>query len=617
MSFLTVEDINSTLIKYRHINIFHNIDTSKISLDEFSEVKYDFCKITHTISSGTHTFTFKIVNSIWTGAYYFTDINGNYLDVDGTYDTNSSTLTLSATEEAVILVLYCTNLTDAFNLVRLTWRPISLDSLLTTSISEISQNIPVQSLNDENLTGKSYSISSHIKELNIDFTTSREFGINDNNEFTIVQTANPNSSVNYISYNGAKFYFDFFIKKVAPEIEINNELTVGKVNRVELTVSRDFTQSNGYIPINQFPYLKGYVYYEDNTIPIQFDSTNNKYYFEMDLKEKTKNSRVKFNLEILETDYIQGTTYEFEIASKYVSIDNISDLIYELGVNGSKIIELSGDFNLVGDINVSHDILIYGKGHNLNLNNHSFILKEGVTLKANKLSFNKGDNAIIQNKNTILDLTECNFYNCKSENYNNIGSCIFCDVDLESLSVDDDFTTILTNCLFKNNHSAILHGGQLTIDNCKFRNTDSSIVDMNNPAFIYQVDGDAVISNSIFDIDISDESLCSNSENIGFSQAILMCGETATINRANHSSLQSNNSLPFFDSPYYNTCHLFVKYYYPQISSCVFSSPSEYYEDKSCCHAVSGVDWIFKNNVEITKASWESENTTRKIEWED
>lgn len=616
--FLTLEDVNSTLIKYKHINMFHTINTRIISLDEFDKVKYDFVEINHSINGNNHIFEFKIVNSNWTGAYYFLDENDNYLDADATYNSSSEILTFTTTLESVKLVLYCSSLANRFNIVRLTWRPIELNSMNVTSINSINEDFIVISLNNEDLTSKSYTVHSHMKDTDISQDISKSFNLNDENQFYIRLTGSPNINECSVSYNGATFYYDVFIKKVIPSIEINDYLTVGKINRVELSVSNDFTQLNGFIPSDDFPYLKGYVYWGDETIALKFNADKNKYYFELDLSEKTDNKSINLSLEILETDYIQGIVHNFNLRTKYVSVDNISDFIRELGVNGSKIIELSNNINLVDDILVSHDMVIYGKDHSLNLNYHSLILNDGLTLKLNKLTFHNGDNAIIQKENTNLELTDSTFYNCKSDNYNNLGSCIFCDVDLENLSIQDDFITILSNCTFINNHSAILHGGQLTVDNCKFHNTNLDVVDMNNPSFLYQVDGDATITNSIFDIDFSENvSLCTNQVNTVFALALFMCGQSATINRATHNDLQSDNTLPFFESSYNNKSHLFVKYYYPQIDTCVFASPVLNYEDKSCCHAVSGVDWIFKDNIQITRANWGTENTYNKINWEE
>ena len=73
MSFLTVEDVNT--VNLNHINEFHEIDTSKISLQEFENVLYDFVICNHTISGAEHTFTFEIHNSLWSRLYHVANAN--------------------------------------------------------------------------------------------------------------------------------------------------------------------------------------------------------------------------------------------------------------------------------------------------------------------------------------------------------------------------------------------------------------------------------------------------------------------------------------------------------------------------------------------------------------
>jgi hypothetical protein len=140
-------------------------------------------------------------------------------------------------------------------------------------------------------------------------------------------------------------------------------------------------------------------------------------------------------------------------------------------------------------------------------------------------------------------------------------------------------------------------------------------VDKDNPAFLYQTDGDAEITNSIFDIDYQDNTLCENQINIGFAQALIRCGLTATINTATHESLQEDNKLPFFEN-YRNQSHVFAKYYYPQIETCVFTSPVENKETESICYCVTGTDWVYKTNAVVTRADWQNENTINNIDWE-
>ena len=57
-----------------------------------------------------------------------------------------------------------------------------------------------------------------------------------------------------------------------------------------------------------------------------------------------------------------------------------------------------------------------------------------------------------------------------------------------------------------------------------------------------------------------------------------------------------------------------MKYYSSQVRSCLVTSPDLGYEDKSCCHTISNVDYVFKNNTQLTNANWHSENTLNKID---
>ena len=104
--------------------------------------------------------------------------------------------------------------------------------------------------------------------------------------------------------------------------------------------------------------------------------------------------------------------------------------------------------------------------------------------------------------------------------------------------------------------------------------------------------------------------LCENEESIGFAQCLFKLGETATLNGVKGSVLANDDSdLSFFESPYNNRAHVFAKYYYPPVSACVFTSPVIGKEDKALCYSVSSIDYVFKKNVQVTRAEWGSENT--------
>ena len=314
-------------------------------------------------------------------------------------------------------------------------------------------------------------------------------------------------------------------------------------------------------------------------------------------------------------DVIKPSETDVTLQADYDTISTFNDLKTACQTNGVKLIKLGADITCTSDIPIKHSIKILGNDKILDLNEHSIILDEDVMFNAEKLTFHNGDTAIVQAKNTTLELTGCVFTNCVSTNHNNLGSCIYCDIDIESLEVENDFITLLTECGFSNNHSAIFHGGGLTIKNCTFHNNDLTYADENNPGFIYPTDGTLNITGSIFDIDYTANTLCSGEKNMGFAQCILMAGENAIINNSTHEQLSTNDALSFFGEGYNNRSHVFAKYYYPQVSTCVYTSPVINREDKSMCWCVSGIDYVFWTNVQITRASWNTQNETRKITW--
>ena len=67
--FLTVEDIN-TLDINTVVNEYFVVDTSLIGTDEFSEVQYDFVKVSHFVSGGNHHFRFDFAVELY-GVFRF------------------------------------------------------------------------------------------------------------------------------------------------------------------------------------------------------------------------------------------------------------------------------------------------------------------------------------------------------------------------------------------------------------------------------------------------------------------------------------------------------------------------------------------------------------------
>jgi hypothetical protein len=213
------------------------------------------------------------------------------------------------------------------------------------------------------------------------------------------------------------------------------------------------------------------------------------------------------------------------------------------------------------------------------MQSHKIIVPSEKTLKAENTVFNNGKNTIQQNTGSNVELTECEFTGATG-----IGSVIDCQVDINNLNTENDFTTILTDCTINNCDTAILHGGDLAITGCT---VTGKISDKNYPYFLYQTDGEAVITGSVFNL-TNDEQL---DYDIEFNSCIFICGETATINGLNHSELQNNNLTPFLTTQR-NTSEIDITYYYTAIEDYITLS-----SDNGYCHSVSGIDFVFKTNI--------------------
>ena len=83
----------------------------------------------------------------------------------------------------------------------------------------------------------------------------------------------------------------------------------------------------------------------------------------------------------------------------------------------------------------------------------------------------------------------------------------------------------------------------------------------NNPYFLYQTDGEAVILQSAFEL----QSNAQIESDIEFNSCIFTCGESAIVNGDSHDELQRNDITSFISNPQNNASKINVTYYYPAI----------------------------------------------------
>lgn len=586
MSFLTVEDVNTIIRKYGPLNDFHKIDTSLITDSDvdFENVTYDFVRVSRSKLDNDAGFEFKFVvnNNRWIGQYYFTESDGTYIDKDASYAASSKTITFVADDKDVVLVLYCTSLHS--------WD--SFKRIIYLMEDDLSRRLPIDGFD------KWYSVAK-VKYLPND--TEQRGGI--------IHVINP-GVFDWVYSN--KYYYLGSLVKTDFKFDCTYQPKLDKINKVPLGVSENY-KPGGSLVQDYAPSLS--VLWNDKVLPVEYDEDLEDYCFTLDLTGRTSLKSVKLSLDVEANKVLNHTVTEFTVVPTMETVDSFEELLAACSLGGANVIRLGSDLTATSIIPVNHDILIEGNSQSFNLNDYGFDLLEGVNVTVENLHVYNGDTCFLQAENTELTIKDCTFTNCTSNKYNELGSIIFCEITSSNIEDTTDFTTTITGTTFMNNQSCILHGGDLSIDKCKFLQNDTEYMNTKNVAFLYQTDGTANITESIFDIDYDTDNLCSNHVDIGYAQALIKIGETATINGATITDISKDDSLPFTSNPYRNQSHVFVKYYYPSIESCVYTSPVLGREDINVCYAVSNLNWIFKQNTQVTRAEWETENRIRKINW--
>lgn len=553
-NFLTVEDINTTI--YRNQEFYwHEIDFSKISRDAYyTDVKYDFCEISREAApydpAGWDWYTIKINNPYWTGLFGSPNTISNYSSVTGGFKVKLN--------YPPKIYLYMGYLTVSNN-------PSKADRYLKT---------PVVDLNLKQMQSQlSIQLLSWIGASPVTVTKTVTKGYNlikDNN----------NIDVGYLLVNLVKSDFQF---------DCTQSLNVGQVNTVALGTDTDYKPSGDMIGANT-PTIK--ILYNGETITAEYDTDD--YYFDLDLTKVTEPSKVKFKVIVEANDVINHTETDITLQSDYATITTSNELTTLLTNGGTA--KLGANITIthnVGDdpeIPINHDIVLIGNNKTINMAYTGFRIKEGVTFKAENVKFYHGVYAIYQETNTTVELDHCNFENCLG-----VASCIKCDITIGSLDNPSDFITILNNCTFKDNRFAILHGGNLTVNNCTITETPGEWDGAGDyPYFLYQTDGNADIRNSNFTLTNNEVSI---DYDVKFYPCIFICGENAQINGYNHSELQRNNITGFLTGEYNNRSSILLRYVYDVISNFVTVA-----SDNGFCHGVSGVDYVFKTNVTIQRS---------------
>lgn len=556
-NFLTVEDVNS--ICYANKGFYwHTIDTSLIteSSEDFTDVRYDFCTISRELTDVIwYKYTIRVDNSMFTLGYCPVE---NIPSAVVSY--SNSVITVRSTKPYIVLDLYL--------------GPFKLDSVTKINCT----------LRDGD------SINLNLKELE---TPQRIYYIRRETGSTLYKSFQLEKGYNWISDNDINYIAGYLlVNLLKTDFQFNptQTLKIGQNNKVLLGTDTDY-KPNGDLIGEYSPNIT--IEYNNEIIPVEWSTVDNDYTFNLDLTDITEPSTVKFKVNVEANDVLNHTKTDVTLECDYdliTTFDQLKTLLTN-GGTGKLGNNLTIYHELVEEdvfIPINHDVQLIGNDKTINMNFAGFIVKEAVTFKANNVTFYHGVHTLYQEKNTNVELTDCTFDNCYG-----LGACIKCDVDIESLNNSEDFITTLNNCTFNNNSFAIIHGGELIVNNCTVTETPKEGYNSwDYPYFLYQTDGNVDIRNSSFTL-TKDEPI---NEDMKFYPCVFICGENAQINGYNHIDLQNNN-VGFLANPYNNRSSINLTYYYDYIEDNITLQSS-----KGFCHGVSGVDYVFKTNVTIQRS---------------
>ena len=546
-SFLTVEDVNGAMFNNQSF-WWYELDTALIDPTdnaEFSNITVDFCTISRETFTNTRwKYIVEVDNDLWTTGNYALNTNGRVL----TTSVSNNTLSILVDKQYAPIKIYL-----YMGSMKITKNQQMLGYLLEDTLL-----LPLNKINRSYNVKYFYLWDSSIRTVTIDLKK----GFN--------EVIDGNVTYGYLLVKLLKTDFQFLC---------NQQLTVGEVNTVQLGTLTDYKPNGDMIGTNT-PNIT--VKYGDIYIPVRYDSSLNDYVFDIDLTSKQTEGKVRFNVIVDTNDVLNNTETEVTLNSSFETINNETKLI-TLFKNGG-IGRLGANITLTNDITLDKDVLIIGNGKTINMQSHKIIVPTERTFKSENTIYTNGYNTIQQYPMSTVELTDCTFTNCTG-----LGSVIDCQLDMESLEVENDFTTNITGCTFTNNDLCILHGGELNIENCT---VTGKIGNPSYPYFLYQTDGNATILQSNFNLSSNTQI----STDIEFNSCIFICGETATINGYDHSQLQNNN-ITTFTTTQRNSSTINVTYYYPTISDYITLQ-----SDKGYCHSVSDIDFIFKSNVNVSRS---------------
>ena len=558
MSFLTVEDINTALLKYEKINLWHHIQINQ----GVGHYYYDFIDCSTTKSNDVYTHLIKVNNDLWTGRFYLRFRDRDYSMVYG-----DDTIQISTKEPVLDIYFQIGGYTTGKRVCYIPFAILDIEQEFYTPNKPLDIHFKLE-------TPINYF---DVRYGGWDWEETITVNINDSYlDLHIVD----NRLISYLKISEKGNADDYYLihikqdKSINALFPVNQDLILGEINTVNFLYVGDEETP----PISRFEIICDYPISDINENSFKLDLTN---------KFDTNNVQIKYKL----TDDVTYDCIPFEkdYTVKYNTVSDVTGLNSFFDKQG-KVLTVSNEITLNKSLYVYNDMVITGENAVIDCNGYNIIVNGELTIDG--VTFRNSPRVFIQNNNSKLTIKNCTF---TGNGFGvNVGGVVFCNY-----SDENNIRTIISNSRFINNNSCIFHTGELTVMDCYFEVNNEfkhEEIDVNNVFGIYQTSGELKFNNNEVYFDLTNDYYTVNRINIGFKQAILNIGESAIVNGNSTDKLLVNNNAFLQNNKITTTS----KYYRNDVSSNV-NVTSVNTSNSNYLWIIENYDYIFRTNTEINR----------------
>ena len=557
MSFLTVEDINTALLKYEKINLWHHIQINQ----GVGHYYYDFIDCSTTKSNNTYTHLIKVNNALWTGRFYLSAGDWSYTVVD------DDTIQITTTKPVLDIYFQIGGYTTSRKVCYIPFRILNIEQ----EFYALNKPLDIH-----------FKLETPINYFDVrygGFDWEETITVNINDDYLDLHIED-NRLISHLKISEKGNADDYYVIQIKQDKSINalfpvdQDLILGEINTVNfLYVGDDETP-----PVNLFEIISDY--------PVS-DITGNS--FKLDLTDKFDTNNVQIKYKINNEVTYDCIPFEKDYTVKYNTVSDVTGLNSFFDKQG-RVLTVSNEITLNKSLYVYNDMVITGENAVIDCNGYNIIVDGELTIDG--VTFRNSPRVFIQNNNSKLTIKNCTF---TGNGFGvNVGGVVFCNY-----SDENEIQTIISNSRFINNNSCIFHTGELTVMDCYFEVNDEfkhEEIDVNNVFGIYQTSGELKFNNNEVYFDLTNDYYTVNRINIGFKQAILNIGESAIVNGNSTDKLLINNNTFLQNNKITTTS----KYYREDVSSNVNINPVNT-SNSNYLWIIENYDYIFRTNTEINR----------------